>query len=287
VSLGEQQQIVEFPPKADLAPPPGSEICDEEFVRSLRQLKQLRTFLIEQAVPLKSAEQPVISFHELNLLRYKASGRSPTEREWSALEELTQNLFSHLTEPLRRQFIYGQISWWVPGLVVGLGLLAFLALWLSTHFWGADYEYILLAYIFWLAALGAIGSISFIGMNVLAVQNDATFGLTNAKLIALRIGLGALFGVVLTLPFGFRAYTNFIKALFEGGPELSSGVTFDSLMLLLPFILGFSTSLVIMILNQFVGAIESFFGKKTSPAPVAETPSATPGLPVKKPSGAP
>src|SRR5262249_27919796 len=158
---------------------------------------------IEQAVPLKPTEAPILSFRELNLLRYKQRGRSPTESEWSALEQLTQDLFGHLTEPLRRQFIYGQITWWVPGLVLGFGFIAFFVLWLGVHLWGQDYEFILITYVAWSAALGAIGAISFIGMNALAVQNDATFDLTNAKLIALRIGLGALFGVVLTLPFGF------------------------------------------------------------------------------------
>ncbi len=33
------------------------------------------------------------------------------------------------------------------------------------------------------------------------------------------------------------------------------------MLLLLPFVLGFSTSLVIMILNRLVGAVQAFFGK--------------------------
>jgi hypothetical protein len=123
----------------------------------------------------------------------------------------------------------------------------------------------------WLASLGAIGSISFVGMNALSVQDDATFDISNTKLLVLRISLGALFGVVLTLPFGFNSFTTFIDLLLQGGSQTPEGsqplkeVPLQSLLLLLPFVLGFSTSLVIMILNQFVDAIQSFFGKKSAP----------------------
>jgi hypothetical protein len=34
-----------------------------------------------------------------------------------------------------------------------------------------------------------------------------------------------------------------------------------AIFLLLPFVLGFSTSLVIMILNRLVGGVQAFFGK--------------------------
>src|SRR5262249_46816267 len=81
--------------------------------------------------------------------------------------------------------------------------------------------------------------------------------------------LGALFGVVLTLPFGFTAFKSFADDLFAGRLETASTLALNSVLLLLPFILGFSTSLVIMVLNQFVEAVQSFFGKKTTPPPAA------------------
>jgi Sec-independent protein secretion pathway component TatC len=135
----------------------------------------------------------------------------------------------------------------------------------------------------WLASLGAVGSIAFIGMNALAVQDDATFDLTNHRLIVLRIALGALFGVVLTLPFGFKDFLDFVVGLRSPVDAAKipngSGVATQSVLLLLPFILGFSTPLVIMILNQFVEAVQSFFGKKT----VVVQPSTTkPAIPVSE-----
>ena len=81
--------------------------------------------------------------------------------------------------------------------------------------------YALPLYMIWLAALGAIGSISFIGMNALAVQTDVTFDLTNTKLIVMQIVLGALFEIVLTLPFGFGSFMDFLFDLQHGAGKVS------------------------------------------------------------------
>lgn len=115
-------------------------------------------------------------------------------------------------------------------------------------------------YLFWLTSLGAIGSIAFIGMNALSVQQDITFDLLNPRLLYLRIALGGLFSLVLTLPYGFSGFKLFIFSLvsLSGQNSLSAG---DALMLIIPFLLGFSTSLVIMILNRLLEATQSFFGR--------------------------
>jgi hypothetical protein len=85
------------------------------------------------------------------------------------------------------------------------------------------------------------------------------------------------------LPFGFQAFTRFCQALAEAKEaDAPSTLALQSAMLLLPFILGFSTTLVIMILNQFVDAIQSFFGKKSSPAIVQVT-----GVPNSAPASVP
>lgn len=266
--------LVPLPRKelTDAADPAANDIGDGQFMADLKKVKELRSFLIEQAVQLKPTEQGTLSFGTLNLLRWKSGGRNPTQDEWQALEVLTQQLFRHLSDPLRRRFLYSRLPWWVTELVVALGCVAFLSLIACTFIWGqGGYARIIPLYVLWLASLGAIGSISFVGMNALSVQDDATFDLSNTRLLVLRISLGALFGVVLTLPFGFNSFTKFIDLLLQGASPTPEGsqaldrVTLQSLLLLLPFVLGFSTSLVILILNQFVDAIQSFFGKKNSP----------------------
>lgn len=132
-------------------------------------------------------------------------------------------------------------------------------------------------YLIWLMSLGAIGSVAFIGMNALSVQEDITFDLTNSRLILMRIALGALFGLVLSLPFGFDGFLEFCKAIVLGKPLQPTGasdstqqtVTIQAMILVLPFILGFSTSLVILILNRLVDGVQGFFGRRDSQAAAA------------------
>ena len=101
-------------------------------------------------------------------------------------------------------------------------------------------------------------------MNALTVQEDATFDITNPKLIGLRVVLGVVFGVVLTLPYGFGPFFKFVQDLMSNKTaEPASALALKSVLLLLPFVLGFSTTLVIMVLNRCIDAIRAFFGKST------------------------
>jgi hypothetical protein len=261
-------------------------ISDQFFIQDMERLKELRSFLFEQAVC--PADQSALKFGQLNLLRFDRDGRMPTEQEWAVVETLTQTLFSLLTPSLRHKFLMGKIPQWITWLAIGFAIIAVLSLIASIVSLGiltglqklVDPKATELAavpvvvvplYIFWLLALGAIGSIAFVGMNALSVQEDATFDLTNNRLMCLRIALGALFGLVLALPFGFRDFIVFCFALLNGTSSVS--LSSQAVMLLLPFVLGFSTSLVIMILNRFVEAVQTFFGK-VSASPVA---TAAPG----------
>lgn len=242
-------------------------INDAQFIRDLTRLKELRSFLIQEAA-INMEASTSISFGTLNLLRYGSDGREPTQEEWENVESYTQQLFRLLTEPLRRRFVLGEIPSWVAiKLPISLLLVALAALimavvaqdtgWLSlTANRGSR---LLPFYSIWLMALGASGSVAFIGMNALSVQQDITFDLSNRTLMLLRIILGALFGLVLTLPFGFLGFVGFVQDIAKGGSLPS--VTTQTMLLLLPFILGFSTSLVIMILNRLVDGVQAFFGK--------------------------
>jgi hypothetical protein len=242
-----------------------SVICDSRFMRDLEQLK-VRSFLIQHALSVKT--KGAMDFSGLNTLRLGSRGRYPREDEWKRFEEYTEALYRDLDDDVRRKFLYGQIPGWVTKTAIILGGAALVALAVAVILLPYIYRnvsvYVLPLYMIWVAALGSIGSISFIGMNALAVQADVTFDLTNTKLIVMRVVLGALFGVVLTLPFGYGSFVRFLYQLRSGGAEISSGTVLQSVLLLLPFILGFSTSLVIMILNQFVEAVQIFFGKNSS-----------------------
>lgn len=247
-------------------------INDAVFLKDLQQIKNLRSFLIKEAVPID--RQDGLAFGGLNSLHFSPIGRPPTQDEWTQVERHTQSLFQIMTEPLRRKFTLGEIPSWISYLPVVFALLAAASLMsaiLLPQILGTEHRiraYVLPFYLVWLLSLGAIGAIAFIGMNILSVQEDVTFDLTNKRLVSLRIALGALFGLVLTLPFGFEGFVQFLDAVVMGQKEPTQpsqiDVTTQAIMLLLPFILGFSTSLVILILNRLVEAVQGFFGKPAS-----------------------
>jgi hypothetical protein len=266
-------------------------ISDGQFMDDLTQLKSLRSYMIRQA---KSCRAGTIQLGRLNLLRRdegSSRGRFPFPSEWAALEARSSELFQDLSEQDRRRFLYGQIPQVViqTASILGVTALASLVgavgatLFSGLIMFGAPdlqnpvniipqigYQYFnLLIFIFsliWAGSLGGVWSIAFIGMNALAVQEDATFDITNEKLIGLRVVIGGLLGIVLTLPFGFPTFNSFFLDLFRRDQRVSI-FELKSVILLLPFPLGFSTTLVIMILNQFVDAVQSSFGKRSSSPP--------------------
>lgn len=265
--------------KAEEATPPirvaTTSINDARFIKDLDRLKDLRTFLIQEAIPTTAEESAALSLGDLNLLQWDVKGRVPTLEEWSELEKGTRTLFRPLSDAQRRRFLVGEIPPWVSTLAIWLAVAAIVALiaailvpwqnisWLKSINSGAR---VLPVYLIWLMSLGAIGSIAFIGMNALSVQHDVTFDLGNRTLLLLRIALGALFGLVLTLPFGYSGFSDFVYDINQYDPgnsspaRLTSGLAARAALLLLPFILGFSTSLVIVILNKLMDGAQALFG---------------------------
>jgi hypothetical protein len=275
------------------------DVDDKYFIATLRTLTELRYFLTQEAVRIPPEEVSSTSLSTLSQLRFHGRGRRPTAEEWLGLETNTERLFAALSEPLRRKFLVGRISWWRSGLPIAFVLLALLSLIVTIYFGYARLSYgssqpegilgatIFPFYLAWLASLGAMGSIAFVGMNALSVQQDITFDLSNTRLITLRVALGALFGIVLTLPFaGFDAFLRFsygilLTNLYVAAPTDTAtaiNVQAQTLLLLLPFVLGFSTPLVILVLNRFVDAVQIFFGKTSA---ARETSVADGGLTTK------
>ncbi len=269
---------------------PGPGVSDLQFIGDLKALKNLRSFFIREAVSVSGSDAHALALGNLNRLYYEEGARRPTSAEWAQVEQLTQELFGYMTEPLRRKYILGTIPWWISALPVLLTVVALVSLVSSVYFgtqnfprFGSGGEFIeanvwktsaiFPSYTLWLLSVGGIGAVAFIGMNALSVQQDITFDLTNTRLMILRIVLGGLFALILTLPFGFEHYATFCLNIAHGKFLSPDQVTTQALMLILPFILGFSTPLVITILNQFVEAVQAFFGKHPAVAPA---PSAAP-----------
>jgi hypothetical protein len=243
-------------------------ISDETFCRYLARLRQLQEFLYQEAVPIHTDDAAMLELGDLSGLHFHPEGRMPTAEEWNKVGRRTQTIFLILTPVLRRKFLMGGTPWmitWLPLYFLGLAVfsLVFALVVMGAVGW-PDYL-LFVVYVVWLASLGAIGASASIGMNALSIQDDITFDLTNMRLMSLRIALGALFGVVLSLPFGYPEFVLFCKAAWKPGVffDPNAGVlTKQAIFLLLPFILGFSTSLVIQVLTQLVEAVQTFLGRK-------------------------
>jgi hypothetical protein len=256
---------------------PSTVINDGRFIKDLDRLRELRSFLLQHGVPASSGESAGLSLGSLNLLQCDNNGRAPTKAEWSELENRSQALFRLLSDPLRRRFLLGDIPAWFSTLAICLAFAAVIALGVAMVALSVQLpksmntgQLVFIFYLPWLASLGAIGSVAFIGMNALSIQQDVTFDLSNRTLILLRIALGAVFGLVLTLPFGFRTFYWFLNGIMMFDPQNPGPapewqtVSVQALLLLLPFVVGFSTSLFVVIMNRLVDAVQAFFGRNGS-----------------------
>ena len=120
-------------------------------------------------------------------------------------------------------------------------------------------------YLLWTLALGAMGAAAFLAINSLALQSGTAVDIGDRGLIRIRTVVGAVFGFVLALPVSFHAFNSFIKTLLsvEIPPDNVALNLPNITQVLLPFFLGFSTSLVLRVLDRFVSAIEALFGVRS------------------------
>jgi hypothetical protein len=187
----------------------------------------------------------------------------------------------HLFNPeLQRRFRLQVTQRIITSTPIFLLLFAFLALALAVFapagtppdITGAGWRFA--AYLAWTSCLGGLGAIGFLAVNSLAIQEDATFDISNQSLVVMRIVLGALFGCIVSLPFCFPYFKEFTGWVLNGG-GLDAG---HGVLLLVPFLLGFSTTLVMAVLNRMIGGIETMFGIERSA--VKEAPRAADSPPI-------
>jgi hypothetical protein len=245
-------------------------IRDVTFMRELDNLRALCEFIRREHVDIRPDQAILLSFEKLSRLRVaeprlwsgSRGGRDARPEEWDLVEERTQALFSMLSEPQRRRYYLTKSEYIIcriPAISVPLAVLVLVG---EVFYPQASFP----LYVAWLCLMGALGSIAFIAMNALSLHKDITFDLTNRRLLNLRVVLGALFGLVLAVPFGFGDFVKFgsdvrsIAAL--PGSSLDTDTMKQAVLLLLPFVLGFGTSLVLSFLNRIVEAFEVILGRR-------------------------
>ncbi|HXH46650.1 MAG TPA: hypothetical protein VNK51_22780 [Bradyrhizobium sp.] len=249
--------------------PSDSIVRDRTFFELVDRLKDLHNFLYQEAVPITETQAALLQMGNIRALSFGENGRQPTADEWNQVETQTQMIFMMLSPVLRRKFLMTgtpPIVLWMPVYLLSTAVVSIVVPVAAFDF-GWFTCLLLVFYLVWLAALGAVGALAYVGMNALSIQDDITFDLSSVRLITLRVVLGALFAVVLTLPFGYSNFIDFCSYLATyNGSNPQNGtytqLTAQALSLVLPFILGFSTPSVILILNQLVDAVQTFFGRR-------------------------
>ncbi len=133
--------------------------------------------------------------------------------------------------------------------------------------------------ILWVLSMGCVGGIASLSLQAIKADVRSVPDITNKHQVILRVTLGCLFALALTFPFESDCFTDLCHYIGTGqefGKEPESPFL-RALVLILPFLLGFSTELVMSIINQLNSAVVAFFGQlgpgaKGGAAPSSEQP---------------
>jgi hypothetical protein len=289
LSIAESQSATESAPTI--------RIRDRRFLQEVRRLRLLNSFHIREA----TGRDVPVCLGALFRMRYAPWGRLPTEQEWASLHRLDHALCAGLSDPQRQKFAQSLVLLFLGYSPAILLLFACLSIAITMgalkHGQGLDTDAktiraimssplfhaqhgidaddavcVVLLYFVWLVSMGCLGAVANIGMNAIAAKNDITFDTSNIRLIFLRIILGGLFAVILMLPLGSQ---NFIALCYqfvtgytlkaEVG-EATVGAMAQASAVVMPFLLGYSTTLVLVILNQWIGRVQSVFDKQAAPS---------------------
>jgi hypothetical protein len=138
-------------------------------------------------------------------------------------------------------------------------MITFIALFLAVYPLSSHDGWVFGSYLAWSSCLGGLGAIGFLAMNSLAIQNDVTFDISSTSLVMMRIVLGGLFGFILSLPLCYPYFWDFAHWVRQpSATDKSTGAW--ALYLLVPFLLGFSTTLVMAVVNRLISGVETIFG---------------------------
>lgn len=248
-------------------------ISDERFVEQLDVIKKLKQFLFDERIPLQSNIIESIDLGSLNNLKFVSNGRLPTEAEWRALDEKLASLTPLLTPALRWKFRIRELRFFfitVPIFFMGMTVIATLSLTLLMTFGSGDSPFFVAPYVIvfllWTLSQGALGACAFLcvtaTMHALKERSVSgplhqTIDVTDKNILGVRVILGALFALLIALPIGGKSVLVVYQAFLEEHPV----PTFeDWIIALLPFTLGFSTTLVLAIFNRIIAGISTLFG---------------------------
>ena len=113
-------------------------------------------------------------------------------------------------------------------------------------------------------AQGGLGACVFLGTSAIQLARPPkleSIDVTDRNYLNIRILLGTLFGSLIGLLFSSSSLDTLNSYIFE---QHSSVPDTKVLLAFAPFIVGFSTDLVLTVFTRVVRAVQTFFGTSTS-----------------------
>ena len=255
-------------------------VNDTRFIDQLREIFKLKQFLFEEKVSLKSDVLGSIDLGPLNNLEFGPQGRLPTDHEWKLLDQKLANLSSNLDDGMRQRLrirelgpFFGPIP--LTFLLVTALMTVGYAIYPQVPFLtDGSFSYNLCYYIteiVWTITQGGLGACAYFAIQAATKKGPGTpsallknsFEIMDPNVLKIRIILGSLFAFILGIPFSLRGLGTIYSFMTNSSPS-SKTITIDVALTLVPFLLGFSTNLVLAILDRLIESIRTFFGIRHS-----------------------
>jgi hypothetical protein len=268
---------------------------DPDFIAQVDNLRRMKAFLIQSGAKLKDEDRAILATNAyLNSLKYNRNAADPTNEEWRNLDATRFALSAYLTGDLLTRFqlrLAPKFLFYLP-VIFAAAIVFFLCIMYLPPTWsfgtwlfnkpvpGDPNEipsaWFLVGVIGWTIGLGGLGAIVSLYINAMSIEIDRTVDVSDPGFVLMRIIIGCLFGFVLGLSTilphaGDRPWEWLQK----------SGDTKDATVYLIsPFVFGFSTPLVISVMNRMIETIQGFMGMQPKrPVEAAGSPAAPPAPP--------
>lgn len=260
------------------------------FIQQLHYTRDIIIFMLRrQQVPVKNTE--IVS--DFGTRYYFPGARRATRFEWEQLYQVSDQLNGQLTLKMVPNFAIWRLRkffGFYP--LIYLATAATCLLIVSTY--GIDNGTIslvrlppffeVLLVLAWTCALGGLGVSAFFGTSLLTqlaasrsqstavapsgqisgTDNRNLRELTDNNYLRTRVMVGILFSFVLGLPFGYLSLMTACQALVER-VEWDSHLIDAVTHIMAPFILGFSTTVVLAVLERIVEGVRTILGVQQRP----------------------
>lgn len=266
---------------------PELRVNDRQFVRRLKQVQGIKKFLFDEKPVIDASKTELLGLCGLDQLRYGRRGRLPTPEEWTLLDRKLLELNSLLEADQRRKIRIRELRIFFKFAPILFLIFAVLSIvWYLTFpimpIFKSLTWYRNVAYLFgmatWGVTQGGLGACAFIGTHVTIRAKRAVADRRNLEprtasdldvdefsdedYLRMRIVMGCLFGFIFGFPTAPSALGVMITWLYNSSASEQplAAHSVDFALLLIPFLAGFNSNLVLTVLNRFVSAVQILFG---------------------------